>query len=853
MSDTAAEPTRPRHRWLTSLSSAGRLLVRCVRGAPAATTLAALALTVGLAGILGHASWYPALHTTADPLARPWVVVTALLWTPTWHQLAVAVLAMVTIGALVEHRLGTGTWTAVAATCSVAALVITQMILLVADSMHWLDQLMTAPPGGIGLVLAAVVAAWGRTLNALARRRVLAVVLLSTLLLAALGGTANAMALFISATLGAFVAGSILRSVLGIRERPLVGTRHEGRTLVALLMSVVSVGSLLALWYTHANGPLASARLGLDPGYLTVESLMDLCERVDLATCAHAIDTLRTTGTAPIALTIMPVFLQLAVAMGLLRGRRSAFWVAVVVESALAVFAFARILVPREDFIFEGNAAIDITFANDLPVGQLVVPVLLPLTTLAVVVWNRRWFRVRSTRRDLVWAGVALATVAVLGSLVAVVGGLMIRSQFVPAATWELLAANYWARLLPPTALFLLTPPLLPSSPAAFLVVNWLPVLVWAGAVAILLRLFTSTPADLQTTASATQNRARDIVRATDAGTLGWMLTWPGNSRWFAPEGRAMIAYRAAHGVGLTLADPAACTTDLAGTVEAFAEHCTEHSLVPALYSVHAPTAALAQRLGWTSVQVAEEALIDLPDLAFTGKKFQDVRTALNRAKTEGIEARWTTWQSAPAGMRDQIRAISNQWVAEKALPEMGFTLGGLTEIKDADTRLLLALDKDGTVHAVTSWLPIHRQGRLIGLTLDVMRRRDCCFRPVVEFLIGRAALDAKEEGLQVLSLSGAPLAHSAPTHGPDGTHSAAAERIEPLLDSLGALLEPVYGFRSLHFFKSKFQPRFEPLYLVVPDVTDLPAVGAAIAKAYLPGLGPVETARFAQKLVTHD
>ena len=46
-----------------------------------------------------------------------------------------------------------------------------------------------------------------------------------------------------------------------------------------------------------------------------------------------------------------------------------------------------------------------------------------------------------------------------------------------------------------------------------------------------------------------------------------------------------------------------------------------------------------------------------------------------------------------------------------------------------------------------------------------------------------------------------------------------------------------MYGFRSLLAFKAKFQPRYEPLYMIYPDAASLPAVGAAVARAYLPRL----------------
>jgi lysylphosphatidylglycerol synthetase-like protein (DUF2156 family) len=58
------------------------------------------------------------------------------------------------------------------------------------------------------------------------------------------------------------------------------------------------------------------------------------------------------------------------------------------------------------------------------------------------------------------------------------------------------------------------------------------------------------------------------------------------------------------------------------------------------------------------------------------------------------------------------------------------------------------------------------------------------------------------------------------------------------VLDRMGALLEPYYGFRSLHQFKAKFQPRYAPMYLVYRDEADLPRVGLGIGRAYLPHAG---------------
>ena len=172
------------------------------------------------------------------------------------------------------------------------------------------------------------------------------------------------------------------------------------------------------------------------------------------------------------------------------------------------------------------------------------------------------------------------------------------------------------------------------------------------------------------------------------------------------------------------------------------------------------------------------------------------MRTALNRAAKEGIAYREGRLAEMPRGLLSQVRAISELWVSDKGLPEMGFTLGGVDEALDPDTVVGLAVDADMTVHGVTSWLPVYSAGGQVrGWTLDVMRRLPDGFRPVTEFLIASACLSFRDQGASFVSLSGAPLAHSG-----DGTAERAT--LERLLDQIGEAMEPLYGFRSLDSFK---------------------------------------------------
>ena len=184
------------------------------------------------------------------------------------------------------------------------------------------------------------------------------------------------------------------------------------------------------------------------------------------------------------------------------------------------------------------------------------------------------------------------------------------------------------------------------------------------------------------------------------------MTTWPEN-RWFFADGRGYVAYRVHAGVALGLCDPVAARgRPAAAAARSFADRAERRAgAVPVLR--HRGGGDATRRPGLAEPAGRRGGRHRPAALAFTGKAWQDVRTALNQAAKQGISWRLARWPSSPAGIQLQVRAISAQWVEDKGLPEMGFTLGGVDEAMDPEVRVGLAVDADGTVHGVTSWMPV--------------------------------------------------------------------------------------------------------------------------------------------------
>ena len=244
------------------------------------------------------------------------------------------------------------------------------------------------------------------------------------------------------------------------------------------------------------------------------------------------------------------------------------------------------------------------------------------------------------------------------------------------------------------------------SSPAASPTARrscWAAPLLWIGELGLLVfnrgafrvPLRRRVPGGVAATEGDSSARARALLISVGGSTMSWMTTWPEMRYCFMTDGRGYVGYERHAGVALALSDPVVPHDTIADAVAEFTRRAEQGGLTPCLFSVTDAAADAARSAGWRTVQIAEDTIIDLPGLAFKGKKWQDVRSALNKAKRESITFRMTTLADEPFAVLAQVRAISEQWVGEKGLPEMGFTLGGVDEALDPAVKVGLAIDPD--------------------------------------------------------------------------------------------------------------------------------------------------------------
>src|SRR4029079_11401035 len=117
--------------------------------------------------------------------------------------------------------------------------------------------------------------------------------------------------------------------------------------------------------------------------------------------------------------------------------------------------------------------------------------------------------------------------------------------------------------------------------------------------------------------------------RRRGGGTLSWMTTWDGND--YARTSNGLVAYQRRSGVAIVLADPLGPAASRPASVAEFVDAAEHAGLIPCFFSAGEATKA-AMPAGWRSLVVADDTIVDLPGLQFTGKQWNSVRSSLNRA-----------------------------------------------------------------------------------------------------------------------------------------------------------------------------------------------------------------------------
>lgn len=330
------------------------------------------------------------------------------------------------------------------------------------------------------------------------------------------------------------------------------------------------------------------------------------------------------------------------------------------------------------------------------------------------------------------------------------------------------------------------------------------------------------------------EERLRDLLAAHGRrDSLGHFALRRDKAVVFSPTGKAAVCYRVVSGVMLASGDPVGDVEAWPGAIARFMEEARAHSWTPAVMGCSETGGEVWTReTGLDALELGDEAIVDVADFTLSGRAMRNVRQMVKRIERAGYETRVRRAAELDPEELETIRRAAADWRGTDTERGFSMALGRIGDPADGDAVIATAhkaADQGaeegpyGDLKAVLHFVPWGRDG----MSLELMRRDRSADPGMNELLIVAALRAAPGLGVERVSLNFA-MFRSALARG---------EKLGagPVLRGWRALLVFLsrwFQIESLYKFNAKFQPRWEPRFVVFRNTRDLPRIGLAAMQA---------------------
>ncbi|MEP7135998.1 MAG: phosphatidylglycerol lysyltransferase domain-containing protein [Chloroflexota bacterium] len=317
--------------------------------------------------------------------------------------------------------------------------------------------------------------------------------------------------------------------------------------------------------------------------------------------------------------------------------------------------------------------------------------------------------------------------------------------------------------------------------------------------------------------------RAWEIVRAHGHTSIVRYTLFDDKHFFFASD-HSLISYALENRVALTLGDPICSLDEISASISAFKLFCAPNDWLPAFYLVLPDHLDMYKAAGFDTLQLGQEAIIDLAKFTLEGSENKTLRNSYNKMVRNGYRFDVVQPPFSPRMLRE-LDLISNEWLSSRGASELRFSLGWFDEAYLNTCPILLVRDREGFIEAFANIVTEFQNNEV---AVDLMRHRTQVDSGLMDFLFVSLFTWAKEQNYASFNLGLSALSGV-------GEHSDDPV-IERALHYIYQNVNRFYNFRGLHAFKEKFHPIWAPRYLVYPGASSLPAVSVSILNANLGG-----------------
>jgi lysyl-tRNA synthetase class 2 len=257
--------------------------------------------------------------------------------------------------------------------------------------------------------------------------------------------------------------------------------------------------------------------------------------------------------------------------------------------------------------------------------------------------------------------------------------------------------------------------------------------------------------------------------------------------------------------------------------MRAFVEEAEAHAWTPAVLGCSEQAGTVwVRQTGWSALELGDEAVVDTTRFTLEGRPMRNVRQMVGRVSRAGYAVDVQRVRDVPAGLRELALHDAAAWRSSDTERGFSMALGRLLDEADPDCVVVTARH-DGVVRAFLQFVPWGADG----MSLDVMRRDSAADAGVNELMIAEALRVAPTLGVQRVSLNFAAFRSTL-----ERGEKLGAGPVLKIWRRVLLFASRWLQIESLYRFNAKFQPTWQPRFLVYPAGSDLPRVGLAALEA---------------------
>ncbi|MER6309031.1 phosphatidylglycerol lysyltransferase domain-containing protein [Streptomyces sp. NPDC001657] len=323
------------------------------------------------------------------------------------------------------------------------------------------------------------------------------------------------------------------------------------------------------------------------------------------------------------------------------------------------------------------------------------------------------------------------------------------------------------------------------------------------------------------------------LARHGGRDSLGYFALRRDKGAVFSPSGKAAVCYRVISGVMLASGDPIGDVEAWPGAIERFMEEARAHSWTPAVTGCSETGGQVWTReTGMDALELGDEAIVDVAGFTLSGRAMRNVRQMVKRIERNGYHTRVRRVRDLEPAELARIQKAADAWRDTDTERGFSMALGRIDAVADGDAVIATAHQPApegeeagpyGDLKAMQHFVPWGDDG----ISLELMRRDRSADPGMNELLIVAALQAAPDLAVKQVSLNFAVFRSSL-----ERGEKLGAGPVLRIWRATLIFLSRWYQIESLYKFNDKFQPRWEPRFVVFRNSRDIPRIGLAMLQA---------------------